>query len=101
MVLETESRFFDITLPIEGKSIDGCFEQMLLKQQSLECLCEKCGEQTSFSNRFLFRETPHVLIVTMMRFASRERKIEKHVGFGLEIDLSRFGEPGIHPLFEL
>jgi ubiquitin C-terminal hydrolase len=49
----------------------------------------------------LFRETPHVLIITMMRFTSTGVKIEKPVDFGFEIDLSPFVAKGVHSQFEL
>jgi ubiquitin carboxyl-terminal hydrolase 36/42 len=99
--LDTESRFLDITLPIESNTIEGCFEQMLLAQGSSDCFCKRCRKQSSCSNRSLFRETPQVLIVTMMRFAANGLKIEKAVDFGFEIDLSPFVAKGVHPLFEL
>jgi ubiquitin carboxyl-terminal hydrolase 36/42 len=68
--LETESRFLDITLPIENETIEECIQQMLLAQGSSELFCKKCKRQNNFSNRSLFGETPQVLIVTMMRFTS-------------------------------
>jgi ubiquitin carboxyl-terminal hydrolase 36/42 len=99
--LETESRFLDITLPIESETIEGCFEQMLQGQKSSECFCKRCRRKRNFSNRSLFRETPQVLIVTMMRFTANGTKIEKPVNFALEIDLSPFVARGVHSDFEL
>jgi ubiquitin C-terminal hydrolase len=101
-LLETESRFLDITLPIESTTIEDCFRNLLSPQGSTaECACSKCRLTSSFTNRTLLREPPHVLIVTMMRFTRVGVKIEKAVDFGFDLDLSGFVARGACAQFEL
>jgi ubiquitin carboxyl-terminal hydrolase 36/42 len=99
--LKTESRFLDVTLPLERGTIEECFEKMLLGQDQSECFCQKCKKQSSFSNRSVFLETPQVLIVMMMRFTRQGVKIEKAVDFGFDLDLSTVVDQGVHAAFDL
>lgn len=98
----TESRFLDITLPIDSDTIEGCFECYLAPTKyDDDYKCPNCNVHSDFDNAFIIDKTPHVLIITMMRFKSLGVKNEKPIDFGFDLDLSPFVSNNTHPYFEL
>lgn len=99
---QTTSKFYDITLPLDADTLDGCFESFMKPRNvGSNYICEHCKQAGTCSTRTKFADTPNILIITMMRFTATVNKDERQVDFGLNIDLKEFVEDGVEHFYEL
>jgi len=98
----TKSKFLDITITLDGDSIESCFENfMSTRDVGSNYICQECKGIGTCSSTTVFAETPNILIITMMRFTAAGVKIEKPVDFGHDLDLGSFSLPETHHQYEL
>ena len=98
----SDTRFLDININLDQYTIEGCFETLFSPGRvDMQYRCEQCSTRGSCENRLQFVETPHILIITMMRFSSHGVKLDKTVRFGFEINLQSYAAPGIPATYDL
>ena len=102
------SHVLDICIPIdllkrkEIPTIESCLKQFMTPSESVTGVnCEQCKKISTMSNKLIFKKTPYILIITMMRFSANGQKIENNVDFDFSLDINFCTEDSQHSLYEL
>ena len=100
----TSSTFhvLDISIPLNSVTIEDCITNFMSPGEAIpDFTCEQCNSVGTCSVESFFESTPYILIITMMRFTSTNKKIENNVDFDFQLDIDFCTKTGQHTLYEL